>query len=381
LITNASGVETECMCGGSGNECRARRLRAGMRGGIVKSFIIGAMCVLSALVIRVCAAEAMEFRVADTWRHDMEITGRIGGSTILKNGHVAATFYGQGPVEISSRASELVCRRGQGPDELQDLFAACEHPLGLAFVELPFRIKIFGRDNGDYRCRQTIWLEKSRFYTAVSSALFCRGKWFLAGYFLENFSRKYVYKKVFVKVYDAEGKYIKGLIRRTDHEPDQRHLMDYHLVNGGDRIFFLEEDRLRVTVIQPESLEIEKVVDLEAPEEYRPMPKDFYVFKRYDDPYAGIGRDMDNWRTGYSRIMCAAFDRGTLVLQIRVFEKAARFMVLFFREGSFQPAGRVLTNDRLLGVREGRFYFYAGGDPRYEDEADRCRIKVCTLEN
>lgn len=381
MIADVLMAETECNNGGFGGECRTRRLRAGMRGGIVKLLIIGAICVCSTLGFCACPVDDMEFRVVDTWSNDIKITGRIGGSTILKNGNVAATFYGQGPVEISSRTAEFICRRGQGPDELQDLFAACEHPHGLAFVELPFRIKIFGRDNGDYHCRKSVWLEKSRFYTAVSSVLFIRGKWFLAGYFLENFSRKYVYKKVFVKVYDAKGKYIKGLIRKTDHEPDQRHLMGYYLVAGGGSIYFLEEDRLRVTVIQPESLRIEKAVDLAAPEEYRPMPKDFYVFKRYDDPYAGIGRDMDTWRTGYSRVVCAAFDRGTLVLQIRVFEKAARFMVLFFREGSFQPAGRVLTNDRLLGVRAGRFYFYANGDPRYEEEADQCRVKVCTLEN
>lgn len=337
---------------------------------------------LMASLFKITDGADKQFRVQETWSHDLEITGRIGDSIVLKGGNLVTSFYKMGPVFMGMHAAKMVCVRGQGPDELQDLFAICAHPLGPAFVELPFRIKIFSREKGEnFRCQRSVWLEKSRFYTAVSAALFFRGRWFLAGYFLENFSRKNVFKKVFVKIYNAEGKYLKGLIRKTDHEPDQRHLMDYYLVEGGGRVYFLVEDRMRVTVIDPDSLEVMETADLDPPEAYLSMPKEFYVFKRYDDPYSGIERDMDTWRTGYSRIVSAAYDQGVLILQIRVFEPSAHYMVLFYNSHTFQPAGRVLTNDRLLGVREGRFYFYAGGDPRYEDEADRSRIKVCTLEN
>ena len=345
----------------------------------MRSCLMTMVCML--MMSGMCRGAPRDFRFVDTWTHDMMIAGNIGSSMVGANGDVAATFFKIGPVWLSKKGAHLICRRGQGPDEIQDLFGLCEHPEGIALVELPFRIKVFARSRDRFQCKRTLWLERSRFYTVVSSVLFSRGKWFLAGYFLENFSRKYVYKKVFVKVYDNRGKYIQGLIRRTDYQPDQRHLMDYYLVEGGGNILYLTEDQLRVTVISRERLGVKEVVDLKAPEGYRPMPKDYYVFKRYDDPAAGMMRDMDTWKTGYSRMVWAGFDRGRLVLQIRMpNSRKANFMVFFYDGETFRAGDRILTDDRLLGVRDGRFYFYANGDPRYEDAADQCRIKVCVLE-
>jgi len=333
------------------------------------------------LVGSLCPGAGDTFKLVEEWSHDMEALDRIGVTAVMPEGNLVTTFYKKGPVWLSRQRAQLVCLRGQGPDEIQDLFALCPHPEGIAMVELPSRIKIFKKSGDSFRCRRTLWLQRSRFYTTVSSVLFSRGKWFLAGYFLENFSRKYVYKKVFVKVYDNRGKYIKGLIRRTDYQPDQRHLMDYYLVEGGGNILYLTEDKLRVTVIPREKLEVREVVELRAPEAYKPVPGDFYVFKRYDDAAAGMMRDLDKWKTGYSRIVCVGYDQDELVLQIRLPDSnKANFMVLFYDGGSFQPVGRIPTDDRLLGVRDGRFYFYADGDPRYEEAADRCRIKVCMRE-
>ena len=57
-----------------------------------------------------------------------------------------------------------------------------------------------------------------------------------------------------------------------------------------------------------------------------------------------------------------------------------KFMVLLYNGETFQAEEQILTADRLMGVRDGKYYFYANGDPYYEEEADRCRIRICRLE-
>ena len=88
---------------------------------------------------------------------------------------------------------------------------------------------------------------------------------------------KPLYKEVYLKVYDEQGKYIKGLIRHTAHESHQHHLMEYYVVDGGENILFLSENRLHVTVISQGSLEIRARLNLETPPNYRPMPEEFYI--------------------------------------------------------------------------------------------------------
>ena len=322
------------------------------------------------------------FHCLETWEHKFLLAERIGDSVVTPDGELLSSFFKLGPVLISrQRLNRRICCRGQGPDELENLYAYCLHPEGLAFVELPHRIKIFRRENTGYGWKRTIGLEKSRFLSFISSAVYSDHKWFLAGYFLENFPMKPLYKEVFLKIYDDRGKFIKGLIRNTSRKVHQHTLMDYYVVDGNKNILFLTENRLHVTVISKGTLEIQARLNLETPSCYRPMPEDFYSAKQYRNLYVEMERDMDRWKTAYSRIIFAAYDHDRLVLQIRVFPPAKKkFMALLFNGYTFRPEGRILTNDRLMGVRGGKYYFYANGDPYYEEEADRCRIRICRLE-
>ena len=238
------------------------------------------LALISVIVFHGYRLTGQTFQCMETWEHNLDISGRVHFSTITPDGKIVGSFFKMGPVMIHSGNAAVLCRHGQGPSELQDLYAFCTHPDGIAFVELPFRIKVFMRKGEKYVWKKTQWLERSQFYTNVSAVLYSSGHWLIGGYFLENFSRKPLYKEVYLKIYDDQGKYVKGLIRKTTRKANQHHLMDYYLVDGGENIFFLAENRLRVTVIHRNKLEIQTTVDLEPPPCYRSMPESYYIFKQ-----------------------------------------------------------------------------------------------------
>ena len=86
------------------------------------------------------------FFCVESWEHDFLVAERIGDSVVTPDGELVSSFFRLGPILISKQnLNRRICKRGQGPGELENLYAYCLHPEGLAFVELPYRIKIFRR--------------------------------------------------------------------------------------------------------------------------------------------------------------------------------------------------------------------------------------------
>ena len=82
------------------------------------------------------------FFCVESWEHDFLVAERIGDSVVTPDGELVSSFFRLGPILISKQnLNRRICKRGQGPGELENLYAYCLHPEGLAFVELPYRIK------------------------------------------------------------------------------------------------------------------------------------------------------------------------------------------------------------------------------------------------
>jgi hypothetical protein len=84
---------------------------------------------------------------------------------------------------------------------------------------------------------------------------------------------------------------------------------------------------------------------------------------------------------GYSRINYVLVSGKSLVLQIRTCnDKMKKFALLFYNAETFKLENTVFTSDLLLGAKDGKFYFAAGGDPGRDHENDELVINICTLE-
>jgi len=318
-----------------------------------------------------------KFKCIETWKHDIDIYGNIRHSMINNKGEIIGDFYKTESLIIAPKKVIKFAPRGQGPGDLVDIRGMCEYKKDLAIIELPNKIKIFKRKDNKYVWKKTQWLERSKFLSIVKSGVFAGNKWFVAGKFLLNYSRKYIYKKVHLKVFDKDGNLLKTLIKETTFKPDQLSVMDYYVLKNKENVLFLAENKLNVKVISIDKLEIVNNIDLSAAKFYKKMPEDFYIWKKYNGNFSSALKDWDMWKTSYSRIIHANISKNWLVLQIRCFKpQNTKFALLFYNTKTFKLERTILINDRLLGIRDGKYYFYANGDPKYDEEADECIIKI-----
>lgn len=213
----------------------------------------------------------------------------------------------------------------------------------------------------------------------MRNGIFFDDKFFFAGYETVDSKGSEVY---FLRVLDANGNLLKQLIKKRVESPIQFQNMKYYIEGyKTDKVFFLAENELKVVVVSSKSLEIVKEVQLETPNFYKKMPKDFYIFKKYDDPRDNFQLDIENWAVGYSRISNCIVDNDYLVLQIRTCsDKLKNYAILLYNAGTFKLESTIFIDDFLLGVKDGKYYFFAKGEPGRDHESEESIINIYTIE-
>ena len=319
-----------------------------------------------------------EFIRIEQWNHgDQELYVGIDGPLIDKDGHMVAYFGKLGARLITPDNVTAFAPLGQGPSDAYLVCGICQYNDDIAFVELYHKIKIFTKKGNTYAWKATNWLKRDYYPQIIRDVIFFKDKWFLAGD--NTISEKgEKFEKSLIKVFDSAGKPIKVLIERVYNGKNAFHQMDHYIVhNNKDRVFFLAENELKVYVICPDKLEILKEVNLEIPAFYKKMPDDFYVFKLYENDSRDFYRDYQKWKTSYSRIVRVKQEGNYLAIQIRTFgEKQKKFAVLFYNVDTFKLEKIFSTDDLFLATRDGKYYFYANGNPGYDEGTDNCIINI-----
>lgn len=345
---------------------------------------IGRCIFLLILLLSISTARAQTLELERQFTYDDEIFGYFSSAIIDKDNHIIGSFY-RSPMRLfTPEKSVTFAEKGQGPNELTGLWATGSYNDDLVFVEMPNKIKIFTKKDGKYVWKETKWFKRGMYLHAVRGIAFFDNKWFFAGINYLNMDKNDL-KISFVKVYDAEGNPLKELLEKevkdnlTEAYPYTQ--MTHFIFDYKDRLFYLPENELKVTVIDPKELKVLKEISLETPACYKPMPPGLYTFKKRD---GGENRELDlyEWMSSYSRIMKVQCDGEYLVLQFRVFDKKSKnFALLFYNAGTFKLEKTVFIDDCFMGARDGKYYFYAGGDPGIDEEdADKCIINVYGLK-
>ncbi|MGE5344107.1 MAG: hypothetical protein ACM3SY_21790 [Candidatus Omnitrophota bacterium] len=319
-------------------------------------------------------AVTFDFKCIDQWKHE-EIFGNHFFSIIDKDNEVVGSFY-KSPIRIISRNKIIqFAPRGEGPSELLGLEALFEYKGDLAAVERPEKMKIFTKKQGTYVWKETKWIKRGRFAHVVKNGIFFDNKFFLAG--VEFLTLKNDREVYFLRVLDGNGNLLKQLIKNNSANP--RFVLKNYYIKGykKDRVFFLIENELKVTLISSKTLEIVKEVPLEIPAFYKKMPEDFYTFKKYAQSGNEFHLDLETWSMGYSKITnCCTTDKH-LVLQIRTCnDKLKKFALLFYNAETFKLENTVFIDDFFLGYKDGKYYFFANGDPGRDDNTDDCIINI-----
>jgi hypothetical protein len=316
------------------------------------------------------------FSLVEQWHHDTEIFGHVRHSIVDTDNHIVGDFFKMPDQLISPQSVTAFAPRGQGPGDLMNSMALFPYRGDIAIVEMAGKIKVFRKKEGTYVWKKTVWLKRGRYAHIVRGGIFWANKWFLTGFNFLGMEKK-TGRFALLTVYDEAGEHLKNLLKVEYSGPNRLTELDYYIVGVDDRVFFLAENELKVKVIAADALKVIKEAPLKVPEFYKKMPADFYIFKRYDDPSENFSRDIEHWKTSYSRITGVVVDGNNLVLQVRTCrDKLKRFALLFYNIDNFKLERTVFIDDFLLGAREGKFYCYANGNPGWDEGADQCIINI-----
>lgn len=328
------------------------------------------------------AAESL--KLIEKWRHPGKIFDWMAAGKVDKDGQIVGLFF-KTPISLISKEKVThIIPFGQGPSEMAGCYTFFKYGDDLAFVERSFKIKIFSKKNGAYVWKETIWLKKGPVGHSPKNGVFFDNKIFLTG-FTEPIQKKIKKENeaTLVRVYDTKGNLLKDLIKTKFIDGCRLYEMIYHIVpykNG--RLFFLPSNRLKVSVISAKSLEVVKEAPLQIPRFYKKMPKHFYFRESYANPKYDFARDLEEWATGYSRVTACEVDKNYLVVQLRTCsEKMKKFALLFYNAETFKLENTIYTDDFLLDIKDGKYYFFENGEAGLDEDAcEDLNINIYKLE-
>ncbi len=312
-----------------------------------------------------------DFRLKEVWEFpDEKIGGYIYDSDISPNGDVIFWGFKWWIVKVNKKGISLLTPKGEGPGEVKSPFNFFITKDLIGVMETYGKISFFKIDKSSYKFLKFIFLKPS--YQIKTSFFQCGGKFYVGGFLPA--SPGTLAKGYFLTVYDDKGKPI-GKTLFLDFKKNSRiYLSRTFMRKYGNRLFVFLEFSPTVYWLNCGENNVKGKVSLKMPDFYVPMhklpepPKGVISRRKLQEIY-------ETWEASYSRIEEIAIDGDYLILQIRTLKKP-KFALLFYKLKDFSLKKFYFGMDRFLGTRNGLFYFFANGNPGFDDEADELKIKI-----
>ncbi|MGD2092723.1 MAG: hypothetical protein PVH61_41535 [Candidatus Aminicenantes bacterium] len=324
-----------------------------------------------------------EFKQIQQWNHgDQELYNILflpiitnEGNIILRDGRQSGSYI------ISPTKVVKFAPSGQGPSDLYLPASACNYGEDIAYIGFTKKIKIFTKKGNTYTWKETKSL-KSPYYLIPMDMLFHKGKWFFAGNYVTLDDRKKERMTFFyLSVFSDKGEPLKGLISRNLPYKEDHAQMDYFLELYRNRVFLMIENELKVFEIDPDEIKVLREIKLETPGFYKKMPPDFYILEETPTDGLNFVKTIENWKLSYSSITGMAVDNGYLAVQVRTCsDKLKKYALLFYNADTFKLEKIFFSNDFFFGASKGKYYFYANGNPGYDEEAEECIINLYSFK-
>lgn len=351
---------------------------------IQKKFIL--IIALFTLHIGINATETL--KKIDRWQHKGILIHRLFDGKIDKDGDMILCYSGTGSnnlAVVSKKKFVPFGIEGEAPSDLR--FCMSYYFIGddLAVVEFPQRTKIFQKKDGTYIWKANKWFKRSAGSHNPFDSFFFDNKYFMAGYNTEDSNQKETVHAFLLRIYDSNGIQLKNLIPREYGKDSRMYQMIHHIVHyKSDLVYFLSACDPKLIVISTKSLEITSEIPLELPSFYRKMPEYFYRRESYADRKHSLKRDLEDWDMGYSRITRLRIDGNRIVVQMQTCDpKLKKFAILLYNADTFKLENTLNTDDYLLDVKNGKYYFFTNGQPGRDDDekiGENCIIDTFILK-
>ncbi len=307
-----------------------------------------------------------------SYEFDTAFARTFSDALVDQDGNLIVAFGVPGCAIVTPEKLDLVAKAGKGPGDLSGYFALnILDNQELVIEGYIGKTHVFKKQDGIYKWQRNEVRELKK-SSAPTDTLFLGNNWYLAAFSTSYDEKTDHYTVDYLQVYSDKGKFIKSMIRETFENYWKIELFWCFLAEYKNQVFFLSEDKLRLRIITGDDPQVAKTVNLELPKFYKKMPKTYYRFPRgkmiSSQEY---WKSMGVWKTGYSRICNVVIDGRWLIVQVRTADEDNKlFGLLFYDADTFQLKHTVMTNDLLLAGKNGKLYFFRGGNPAWDDVED-----------
>ena len=341
----------------------------------MKSFL---SCCATLLFIFFSIMDAKEFKQIQQWKHgDQKLYGGIYFAAIDKD-HQLVIDFGErsGCRVITPTQIKSFGPAGQGPSDLSMVMGMCPFNDDLAFIQMGHSIKIFTKKNGNYEWKETQWLKRDYYPHIIKDALFLDNKWFFAGLNYLDIKGEKNHVNL-LTIYNSDGKTKVNLLEEWHDKKKAYANMDFYIAYHKNSVLVMPENKLKAYEISIDQLKVLKEWPLEIPSFYKKMPDDFYNMGEMGEDPQIFTRNYYKWKSGYSRITNVITEDGHLILQLRTCsDMLKKFALLFYNIETMKLEHTIFIDDYLLASRDGKYYFYAGGNPIEDEGTDNCTINI-----
>lgn len=321
--------------------------------------------------------------VPKKWKEDYKLLARwvfpeakpgsyILDSVVDASGRLVIMGMRWGIKIITQNQIKDLAKFGEGPGDILHPAALYTDRDYLVDIENYGRLVYFRDINGEYKYYKTEWLRNRE--QIVRGGVYCNGKWYLTGFLSfprESFSRGY-----FLTIFDAKGRLKKRELFIDFKKPNRPYLLSTYIRKLNGKVWIALEHRPTIYIVDCKTDKLERKITLKVPAFYKPFKKLMPPPKRIISSQT-LQKIYEDWIFSYSRIENMLLDEKNLILQIRTASsKLPTYAVLFYDNRTFKLKNIYFANHRLLGEKNGKFYFFENGDPGLDDLADTVAIRI-----
>lgn len=320
---------------------------------------------------------SIEIKFLNQWKHNLNIGGEIS-HCLLDKDHNIILVHRAGISLVNEKTFITFAEWGQGPNQIENVYAICDYQGDLAVFELKNQMKIFKKEGETYHEDYKKWLKLDPGIYLLRDAFYTRNRFFLGGLIYIKREKRNLYGALMMAYNDVTEKTEKNFVFVHYPWPSDHYIIRKHFAVCGDYLLFLPQNEMKVYMISLNNLMLEKTVELNLPSFYVPMPRSFFLFKKYKDENE-YRKTIVSWMSSYSAVTrMVVLQNGYLVLQVRTCNpKLKKFALLFYNiNNKFSLDNTIYINDLLLAGKNNLLYFFHGGDPMVDEEANEVTIDV-----
>ncbi|MBC7361467.1 MAG: hypothetical protein H5U06_04190 [Candidatus Aminicenantes bacterium] len=220
----------------------------------------------------------VEIKFFKQWKHNVDIGGEISHCLLDKEDNIIIV-HRPGISLVNERQFLTFSEWGQGPNQINSVYAICDYRGDLAVFELKNQIKIFKKEGETYTEVNKKWLKTDPRTYLLRDAFYTAERFFLGGLITIKKEKGKLYGALVMAYNDITGQTEKNFVFVQYPDPSDHYLIRKHFEICGDYLLFLPQNEMKLYLISLDTLILEKTVELKTPKFYVSMPKSFFYLK------------------------------------------------------------------------------------------------------